>query len=318
VSEETSLFSEFRMVDAQQNNPAAENPSTYDRLLANGLKHMHAVANGVVVSSTAEYLHVFNGDERRGLALGSGVSVNAHPDWRATGKLEYRRLFDSASLPGNQTQDQWLATVTLARKLDDDWTLLLKNYLLTQFNRDDAAGAAMGDMHQERFLAGFAWRPVEHNQVNALARYEFKSIDDKSQPLGEQYEAHIASVVMDYHPRRDWWTTGRVAAKHRVDFGIPGGDQAYNACLVGGRVTHDVSDRIDLGFMASTLRQSSGSAAETAYGVEAGYQAAKNLWLSLGYNRRGFTDRDLAASDYTSRGIYLRLRAKFDEALLAR
>jgi hypothetical protein len=317
VSEETSLFSEFRMVDAQQTNPAADNPASYDRLLANGLKNMQAVAQGVVVTSTAEYLHVFNGDQRKGLALGSGVSYSAHPDWRATAKLEYRRLFDSASLPGNQTQDQWLATVTLARKLDDDWTLLLKNYLLTQFNRDDAAGAAMGDSHQERFLAGFAWRPVDNNKVNALARYEFKSIDDKSQPLGEQYEAHIASAVMDYHPRRDWWTTGRVAFKHRVDFGIPGGDQAYNAWLLGGRLTYDVSERIDIGFVASTLRQTSGSASETAYGVEAGYRAATNLWVSLGYNRRGFTDRDLAASDYTSRGIFLRLRAKFDEGVFA-
>ena len=57
-------------------------------------------------------------------------------------------------------------------------------------------------------------------------------------------------------------------------------------------------------------------AAKTAVGIEAGYLVWKNLWLSFGYNARGFSAADLAGEANTQRGAYLRLRFKFDESLL--
>jgi len=51
--------------------------------------------------------------------------------------------------------------------------------------------------------------------------------------------------------------------------------------------------------------------------VEAGYLLKTNLWLSLGVNFTGFSDRDLTAGEYTAQGVFLRLRFKFDERLLA-
>ena len=50
-------------------------------------------------------------------------------------------------------------------------------------------------------------------------------------------------------------------------------------------------------------------------GLETGYAIVDNLWASVGYNFIGFSDDDLVESDYTRRGIYLRLRFKFDEKL---
>ena len=82
------------------------------------------------------------------------------------------------------------------------------------------------------------------------------------------------------------------------------------------RVTRDLGERFDLGAQGASLRQSGGVAAQSSFGAEAGVRAATDVWVSLGYNWTGFTDRDLAASDYTQRGVYLRLRAKFDESLL--
>ena len=40
-----------------------------------------------------------------------------------------------------------------------------------------------------------------------------------------------------------------------------------------------------------------------------------NLWVTLGYNFRGFSDTDLTGSDYTNRGWVLGVRYKFDEDL---
>ena len=208
---------------------------------------------------------------------------------------------------------QILSTILYARKLDSDWTLLLKNYYLYQHNRDDAAGRAIGNARQERFITGFAWRPTSHNQFNALARYEYKAVDDGSQSLGERYDANIFSVNMEYKPSRQWWANTRLAWKSSSDYTVVSPDQTFNAALWSGRLTFDVTDKWDLGALVSTLQQADGKAGQDARGLEAGYQVHKNAWISVGYNWMGYFDRDLSGTDYTQQGPYLRLRAKFDE-----
>jgi hypothetical protein len=42
----------------------------------------------------------------------------------------------------------------------------------------------------------------------------------------------------------------------------------------------------------------------------------RDVWLSAGWNRFGYRDPDLPQEDWTEQGVYLRLRAKFDESLL--
>jgi hypothetical protein len=74
-----------------------------------------------------------------------------------------------------------------------------------------------------------------------------------------------------------------------------------------------MTERLDLGLQA--YRMWGNGAAETAVGVEAGYLVWKNLWLSVGYNVKGFSAADMAGEAYTQRGAYLRLRFKFDENL---
>lgn len=312
VATGTSTFSEYRLVNAVSDNQ----PSTYDQMLANGLQNTCKFGDGFTATSTAESVKILSGSQREAVAATFRLDYAGQPDWRASGKLEARRLFDDHTEPGDQTQTQYLSTLVLARKLDSDWTALIKNYTLLQTNRDDASGNHIGDVRQERFLAGFAWRPVEDNRINALARYEYKQVGDDSQPAGEHYAAHIAAATMDFHPERAWWIGGRIAAKHDDDLTLPAASRSFNAWLVGARFTYDLTEKVDLGMMASTLRQTDGRAAQSAFGFEAGYRLVRNLWASIGYNWTGFSDQDLAASDYTQRGVYLRLRAKFDESIL--
>src|SRR5690606_25493284 len=108
--------------------------------------------------------------------------------------LEFRRLFDDKSLTGNQSQSLWLNTVAIARKIDRDWTILSRNYLLYTENKDDRAGIKRGNTLQDRFQVGLAWRPVDNNKVNGLARYEYKLVDDRALLDGEDYRTHIISA----------------------------------------------------------------------------------------------------------------------------
>ena len=111
--------------------------------------------------------------------------------------------------------------------------------------------------------------------------------------------------------------TGRVAAKWQQDRFEGGVTDNFQAQLVSGRLTYDVTENWDLGVMAAVQMGQYG-AVQHAAGVELGYLVQQNLWLSVGYNHAGFAaDRDLVGYEYTRTGVYLRLRFKFDQSLFS-
>ena len=290
------VFSEYRMRDAI---------AARDMQAASGIRNMWDIDEGLRASTSAERLTVFAGNGAQATALTGGIDYTANPLWRAAARLEWRRTDSTALAAG---ADTYLSTITLARKLDRDWTVLGRNYLLYTDNKDK------GDILQDRFQIGAAYRDNDTNLVNALAKYEYLIEKDESIDPRSLRKTHILSAHADYHPSRPWWFTGRTAAK-MVKEDISGVRDNYSAFLLGGRFTYDISERWDIGASASVLYSPQGAARQWAQGVEAGYQVQTNLWVSAGYNWSGFYDRDLSASDYTRRGVYLRLRWKFDEDL---
>ena len=259
-------------------------------------------------------------------------------------RLEWRRLQDGKV---NQTKpitqpspssngpmpiagnDTWMSTLTAARKINRDWTFLGRNYLLDTDNRGHS-----GNRWEDKLQLGLAYRDTDTNLFNALARYEYWVQRDKSgannylppygsdgtigypgDPVASQgFDKHIVSVQGEYHPSRPWWFNARTAAKWQRDH-FEATDNFYSAYLISGRATYDFSKRWDLSGLASHLYSPQGKSTQRALGAELGYQLQDNLWLSAGYNWRGFNDRDLTGGEYTNRGMYLRIRFKFDEDL---
>ena len=131
----------------------------------------------------------------------------------------------------------------------------------------------------------------------------------------ENYRANVVSMHADYHPSRPWWVNGRIAAKSTIDKTLPAGQQNFSAYLMAARLVYDVTENWDVGLLSSVLYSPKGNSKQWAQGLEAGYLVRQNLWLSVGYNWTGFSDRELSGNDYTNRGAYLRLRFKFDETL---
>jgi predicted porin len=304
-----TVYSEFRMRDSLSSDTALAR----DMQLGSGVRNTWNYAPGVTYTAGAEYLRILNGINRDAFAINGGIDYSVDPLWRTSARLEYRRVFNDNATVVDDTQDQYLSTVSLARKIDRDWTLLARNYLLYQNNH--SAGTRLED----RFQIGAAWRPVDHNRWNALARYEFKTVRDAattSAVPGDNYRAHIVSLHSDYHPTRPWWFNGRAAAKMTTDKTLPSGQQDYSAYLLGGRATYEVTEKWDVGVMTSLIYSPQGLSRQWAQGAEVGYLVQTNLWLSLGVNWRGFSDRELTGSDYTNRGVYVRLRYKFDGEVL--
>ncbi len=81
---------------------------------------------------------------------------------------------------------------------------------------------------------------------------------------------------------------------------------------VGLEVRHDLGKRFDIGARGLLRHSWDADVLDSSYGVSLGYRLATNLWVSFGYNFRGFRDSDFGDSDYTAQGPFFQFRYKLD------
>lgn len=292
---------------------------------ATGVRNTFKLSDSLRLTAGFEHTRAF--EDRTSTADGAGAPLSvgdstaiatgaeyANGPWRASGALELRKA---------SRQDSALIGLGVGYKLDSDWTALARTTLID--TRSDSAGSDFTSRQQ----VGFAWRPAASDRWNGLARYEHRmqrvtaSADgapldlvgvSASATLPGTQQTHIVSGLLNYNPQRGDVVTGRYAAKvSAIDDAIA--SSRYWAQLVHLRYTRDIATDWDTSVQAGTML-GRGGARQHTLGFEVGYQAVKNVWISAGYNLLGLRDPDLAGADHTSRGVYLRLRFKFDEGSL--
>ncbi len=298
--EDGSQFSELRLRDSINGREAH---------LAYGIRNGFDLGSGLRGIASVEQVAILNGDGRTATSGALGVSNSTGELWKGSARVEGRRLHDNSATPENNQADSWLANLSIARKLSDSWTALAK---VTQLNSNDKSQD--GKQSQQRIQMGAAYRPVDNNRVAVLAKLERRRERNSELATAESRDLWVASVNSNWHPTRAWWLGARLASKD-VDESLEGAQDRYRASLAGVRAIYDVTERMDVGLLGSYRYSPDGHTRDWATGIEMGYSVQSNLWLSLGYNWGGFSDRDLSGSDYTERGWYIRLRYKFDEDL---
>ncbi len=318
-----SVFNEYRMYDAYGARQAQ---------MASGIRNRWNLSPNFSMETGFEHLQVLDGNAQKSTAATFAFDWRPSELWLVNSRLEWRRsgaINNSGAVVGaptaswlNSGYDSWLSTATVARKLNRDWTAMFRNYYLLndyQGNRKSS--------YENRTQFGFAYRDTDTNRLNVLGKYEYwtrrdYSMDDWLQdstgeaaltPASNGYDKHIVSVLADWHPNRVWWVTGRLAGKQQTDYFAQSRDK-FRAYLVGARVTYGLSERWDVSG-ATYQMWTPGGARQYAIGAEVGYMITSNLWLSAGYNVRGFRDDELSGGEYTNQGVFLRLRFKFDENL---
>jgi len=63
----------------------------------------------------------------------------------------------------------------------------------------------------------------------------------------------------------------------------------------------------------SVMRSVNAGVRSYGLGASVGYKVVDNMWLSMGYNVRGMSDRDFADASYRAQGAYITLRMKVDQ-----
>ena len=293
LPDSTQVFNEYRMGDSLngRNSEAAV-----------GLRRLWRLENGLGLTGSLQRIKPLTGvvaDDSSAVTL--GVDYVAAADWKGSAQVQWQTSSASRS---------WLTSAALANKLDADWTLLNR----ALYSMQTSLAAAGGERKLVTAQTGFSYRPVETDAFNALGRIQFKRDLDSTLGAGlnRDESSWLASTHVNFQPSHHWLMSGRYAARWATDRANTLDSRSFTQ-LMGGRSAWDVTDRIDVGLQA--YRMWGNGAAETAMGVEAGYLVWKNLWLSLGYNAKGFRAAELSGDAYTQRGVYLRLRFKFDENL---
>jgi hypothetical protein len=313
------LFNEYRLRDSIDKRNAEA---------AIGVRNFWTLSEGLRYSLGFERIQPLSGDGFQAMAATLGLDYTANPLWKGSARLEGRRDEN----PADPTTT-WLNTLGLARKLDRDWTFLGKNiYSLTDHT-------AVADQVNERLQLGVAYRDTDTNRVNWLSRYQYSyykndpalgTVTDSNAntlTLAEPLKVvHELSTHVDYHPAKPHTFNAGYAARWVKDtFAKVDGTRQQSNYLehwVHGRYMYDITERWDMGLLG-TIKYNPNADGLTTHtreygaGIETGYLMYQNLWVSLGYNFLGFRDREggLADENYTSKGVFLRMRYKFDHNL---
>ncbi len=163
---------------------------------------------------------------------------------------------------------------------------------------------------EERTI-GFAYRPVGHDRVNALARYSHL-FDMRPGALAEmdrdEKRMDVVSVelVAEVHPRIEWFGKGAARIKNEKIEDRP--DVTTHTYLGIQRINLGLWRELGLGVEYRVLHQEEAKDYRKGWLNEATWSLLKNFRLGMGYNFTDFSDNEYSMDDYSVRGWFMRLQ----------
>lgn len=168
-----------------------------------------------------------------------------------------------------------------------------------------------GEQTEGELTLSGAWRPVGSRWI-ILDRLDFKFDNATSSAEEEKSQRIINNLHANYKPDRHTQYAFQYGAKY-VQERLLGTDWSGYTDLLGLEIRRDLGSHWDIGVHGGMLNSWDLGKTDWRSGASLGYLAAKNMWVSLGYNVTGFRDEDFSAADYTAQGAFIRFRVKFDQ-----
>jgi hypothetical protein len=248
--------------------------------------------------------------DRKALSLGASYEDEVLT-WR--GRIELRR--DDGLTAGSTRDAETIAGSFAARyKISESARLLFA----MEGVQSDAASASIPDAEYGELTFGYAFRPVDNDRLNVLAKYQFVyDMTERSgftAPTGSNFlttprqKAHILSLDASYDLNPQWTVGGKIGGRwSQQDFG--GVFASNNATLGVLNLRYHAVHKWDFLLEA---RQLDAQDVGTQFGVlAAAYRhIGNNLKVGVGYNDGAFSD-DLADVTYDDKGIFLNIVGKF-------
>ncbi len=183
-----------------------------------------------------------------------------------------------------------------------------------QLSNDDAKNSS-GFETQSHLITGLAYRPVDFNWLNVLGKFEMKHDNNHYLSPFDDYTASIASVHAYVEPIQrleiGMKYAFKLADETSVDFSATTHTNFY---LI--RAQYSFTDKFDAAAEYRILTQREVNDMLNGYSAEVGYVAMKNTRVAVGYNFKGYKERDLVDYSLWTRGPFIHVGFKFDEELL--
>lgn len=262
-----------------------------------GVRNQFMISEGLGITAGLERVFSIAGTAvNEGTSVSLGLDYTANPNWKASARVETRF---------SKLEDAYITTLGYAHRITEQWSFLGKNTLAI-------SKGGSGDRTLERMRSGFAFRQSEYSKWNALGRYEYSYELNNGFSSGIERSVHMVSSHVNWQPNDPLYISSRWAGRIATEKTDGFESQSFMQ-LLGLRAIYDLTKRFDLGLSTAVLSNADFSSRQVGLGAEVGFIVAKNLRLAGGYNFLGYSDRDLASSDYTANGVYLSLHYKFDE-----
>ncbi|SMX51150.1 TonB-dependent receptor [Actibacterium lipolyticum] len=251
-----------------------------------------------------------NGDFDRN-ALSFGVVYQDEAGLSARGRLEYRneRGVDGAS---NRDSDTWLLSAGARYKIDENQRLLFNLDAL----RTDSSLTGLPDSEYAEASLGYAYRPVDNDRLNILAKYTFL-YDMAGQTVngvansGPLQRSHVFSLDGSYDLSPKWTLGGKIGGRFSEQAASGTNSfQSNDAWLATANVRYHAVHNWDVLVEGRALRaQDIGT---TEYGLVAAVyrHVGDNAKIGVGYNAGSFSD-DLRDVVYDDKGFFINAVLKF-------
>lgn len=260
------------------------------------------------------------------VALSTGATWRS-PLWSWNGRLEDRN---------GETTDRHGLVSSFLRQAEAGVAFATRAQLFTSEQEATGTDAVLASLD-----LSWAWRPLGmHWSILDRLEFRYESVENGSGIAGSGVfgqgglvgnNASTRRIINNFalnRVSREWTGADRsgnlfrryersqfslyYGAKYVMDT-FDGVDYDGYTDLLGLEVRHDLRDWLDVGVQASSLNSWGLNAHAYSFGPMVGASPVENGWVTLGWNLRGFTDRDFDAARYTAQGPYLQLRFKFDQ-----
>ena len=122
----------------------------------------------------------------------------------------------------------------------------------------------------------------------------------------------VNNFNLNYRVPHFWQVSVKYGNKYVKEY-VEGKDYQGYTDLTGFEGRYNLTPIWDVGAHVDSLRSWHAGQTDNRLGISLGYNPARNIWLSFGYNFKGFYDRDFSRADYTTNGIFIKFRLKFDQ-----
>jgi hypothetical protein len=297
VKKNTELYSEYRSEGLFGGGGLFGNSDNINAETATGVKGNYEIEKNLTVNPALEVIKVNEGEA---LENATAVSI-ALNDKRNAERQKYLKV---ESRNGDK-RDYYGLTGSYIAKINQDWTDVVREEL----HKDSSS---IGASFDNTLTLGAAHRPAGDGKLNSQYMYQWKKANSNAD-IASKRSTHILSTWQNYRLSNKTTMSGRLAGKiqDQDTFGIRAKTRTG---LADASLNVALTDKVDGDVHGGMIRSEGG---ESRYSAGAGVNVnvADDWRLGVGYNIKGFEDKDLDPGKQNTAGPYVRLQGKIGESM---